>query len=128
MDESGGLTLYDWPRHSQKAHTLFLRHYFADIEVRSYLPEGNQTAFLPQESSDRGVVCRPSWEQAVGGDSAPRPPRMTRKHEPCRDCTHMQVLPFLEHLHGLPWYAGQVRFLRTGCSWSNCALRPSTCF
>lgn len=53
------------------------------------------------------VLCRPEWEDAVSG-APTRAPRMTRKHEPCRDCSHMSVAQFLEHLMDLPWYAGQV--------------------
>ena len=56
------------------------------------------------------IFGRHFFEDAVG-KAAPRPPRMVRKHEPCRDCTHMLVLDFLEHLKTLPWYEGQVTHL-----------------
>jgi len=52
-------------------------------------------------------MCRHFWEE-VGGKSAPRAPRMTRPHEPCRDCTHLSVDTFLLHLKNLPMYDEQV--------------------
>ena len=45
------------------------------------------------------------------GGKQPRPPVVSKKHPPCKDCTHLPVEQFLEHLQQLPWYNGQVRAL-----------------
>jgi DEAD/DEAH box helicase domain-containing protein len=47
---------------------------------------------------------------ARGGGRAPpdAPPRLMKRHPPCRDATRLEAPAFLEHLKALPWYNGQV--------------------
>ena len=114
-------------KHLTRCHDISAIPFAVLVQVRCILHERTDTNgrkinkghskrahalnFQLQGDCSRGDIifsCRHFFEDAVGR-AVPRPPRMVRKHEPCRDCTHMLVLDFLEHLKTLPWYEGQVR-------------------
>ena len=42
--------------------------------------------------------------------------QMHKKHEPCKDTTHLGTEDFLKHLQSLPSYANQARCLGSTCS------------
>ena len=49
---------------------------------------------------------------------------MHKKHEPCKDTTHLGTEDFLKHLQSLPSYANQVRRLHSACGCAAAHRQP----